>query len=167
MARPTKTGLDYFALDVCFTDTDDCIDLLEAEHGLVGFAMLIKLWQKIYANGYYICWNDDAVMLFARKVNETTNKVSSVINSAFRRKIFDRSAYKNFGVLTSRGIQRRYITTCAAAKRKHIIIDRRYLLVTDEKILGLITEITDLPSVENTQSKVNQKVNLPIFNNQV
>ena len=59
MARPLKTGLDYFPLDVSF---DDNIELLEAEEGLEGFAILIKLWQKIYSNGYYIEWNEDSLL---------------------------------------------------------------------------------------------------------
>ncbi len=64
MARPLKIGLDYFPLDVSF---DDNIELLEAEEGLEGFAILIKLWQKIYSNGYYIEWNDDCLLLFCKK----------------------------------------------------------------------------------------------------
>ena len=48
MARPSKIGLDYFPLDVT---VEDSIELLEAECGLSGFAILIKLWQKIYSQG--------------------------------------------------------------------------------------------------------------------
>ena len=51
MGRHQKKGLDYFPLDV---HMDNSVALLEVDHGLEGFAILIKLYQKIYADGYYI-----------------------------------------------------------------------------------------------------------------
>ena len=44
MARPVKQGLDYFALDV---KMDDETELIEAEHGHLGFFVLIKMFQKM------------------------------------------------------------------------------------------------------------------------
>jgi len=41
MARPQKNGLDYFPLDVDM-DQDDKIALIEAQHGVVGFAKTIN-----------------------------------------------------------------------------------------------------------------------------
>jgi hypothetical protein len=45
MARPKKIGLEYFPLDC---QMDDKVEMLEAEHGLEGFAVYVKLLQAIY-----------------------------------------------------------------------------------------------------------------------
>ena len=44
MARPFKSGIDYFPLDVL---PDDKFEILESEHGIKGFGVLIKLYQKV------------------------------------------------------------------------------------------------------------------------
>ncbi|MEN6312761.1 MAG: DUF4373 domain-containing protein [Clostridiaceae bacterium] len=156
MARPLKLGLDYFPLDVAF---DDNIELVEAEFGLEGFAILIKVWQKIYANGYFLNWNDDTALLFAKKINTEKTKITSVINACLLRSIFDKVLYERFGVLTSRGIQKRYIIACASSKRKNITMEAKYLLIED-RYKQLITEIipftqeeTAINSGESTQRK--------------
>ena len=41
MARPTKAGLDYFELDC---HMDEKVELIEAEFGLKGFAVIVKLY---------------------------------------------------------------------------------------------------------------------------
>ena len=57
MARPIKTGTDYFPLDV---ELDIKMDFVESRYGNDGFSTIIKLWQKIYAeNGYYCKWDND------------------------------------------------------------------------------------------------------------
>ena len=57
MARPLKEGVDYFSLD-CYMD--DKIKMIQAEFGLKGFAIVVKLWQTIYReNGKYCEWNEE------------------------------------------------------------------------------------------------------------
>lgn len=45
MARPKKIGLEYFPLDC---QMDDKVEILEAVHGLEGFAVYVKFLQAIY-----------------------------------------------------------------------------------------------------------------------
>ena len=45
MGRQIKEGLDYFDLSC---QMDDKIKLIQAEFGLKGFAVVVKLYQKIY-----------------------------------------------------------------------------------------------------------------------
>ena len=159
MARPLKTGLDYFPLDV---NIDDNIELIEAEHGIEGFAILIKLWQKIYANGYYIEWNEDMSLLFSRKINASVNMINDVINSCFKRNLFNKKMYFEHGILTSKGIQKRFITACSSSRRKNITFEKAYVLV-ETPYFELITEFTELTHEEtelnhdeSTQSKVKE-----------
>ena len=55
MARPLKTGLNYFPLDVDFFD-DPKIAAVTVEHGTKGQAAVIMLLCHIYRNGYYLEW---------------------------------------------------------------------------------------------------------------
>ncbi len=153
MARPHKTGLDYFPIDVYF---DEDIELLEAEQGLVGFAILIKLWQKIYANGYYMDSKEDNILLFSKKINTDINLVKSVINTCLRRNIFSNNIYEKYKILTSCGIQKRFITACSQSKRKTISLITELILVNSD-FIELITEQTTLNHEFSTQSKVKEK----------
>ena len=52
--RQNKVGLDYFELDC---QMEEKVRLIQAEYGLKGFAVFVKLLQKIYGErGYYCEW---------------------------------------------------------------------------------------------------------------
>jgi len=129
MARPVKKGLDFFPLDVAI---DDNLELLEAECGLEGFAIVIKLWQKIYSNSYFIEWKDDNALLFSKKINSELTTVNTVINTSLRRGLFDESLFNSHKILTSRGIQKRYKRICGDAKRANSDISRDHDLINKE-----------------------------------
>ena len=152
MGRPIKTGLTYFPMDV---NIDDNLELLEAEHGLVGFAIIVKIWQKIYSNGYYIEWDDDNVLLFSKRINTEIITVNSVINTCFKRNLLDKKMFEKYKILTSTGIQKRYFEACRASKRINITAIEQYLLVNSE-FTGVISELTQINSEFSTQSKVKE-----------
>lgn len=125
MARPNKQGIDYFSLDVVL---DDKFELFEAEHGLKGFAFLIKLFQKIYeSNGYFYSWTEDEQLLFAKRINVDINLINEYINSAIKREIFNKEMYETYKILTSRGIQKRFLE--AVKRRKQIEVRKEYFLI--------------------------------------
>lgn len=120
-----KTRLDWFKLDC---QCDDKIELIEAEFGLKGFAVIIKLYQRIYGGeGYYCEWNDDVALLFSRKIGLGCSVVSEIIQKSVQRGIFDRSMLENYGILTSHGIQKRYYE--CAGRRQFSKIRPEYALV--------------------------------------
>ncbi|WP_096201918.1 DUF4373 domain-containing protein [Bacillus sp. FJAT-45350] len=124
MARPQKNGLDYFALDVVMSDE---VELIEAEHGLEGFAILIKMFQKIYSHGYYHEWDEKQQILFSNKVSSDRNLVTTVIYDCIKWGIFNKELYEKYSVLTSKRIQNHYIS--AVYKRVNVEIVQEYLLV--------------------------------------
>lgn len=138
MARPTKTGLDYYPMD---TKMDDNMEILEAKHGISGFGVMVKLYQKIYAEGYYINWDEDNKILFSRRANVEIDFVDKVINTAFDREMFSRDKYEKYGILTGRGLQKRFFTACKIGKRKEIEAVKEYLCINGE-LTGVITELT-------------------------
>lgn len=107
MGRPTKRGLDYFPLDV---ELDTKLKLIKAEFGILGFGIIIRLFQYIYAeNGYYMEWSQDVALMFASNEQVGVNVVSEVVNACLKRGIFDQEKFNQFGILTSKGIQERYL----------------------------------------------------------
>lgn len=158
VARPIKQGLEYFPLDLVF---EDKIELIEAEFGLQGFAVVIKLYQKIYQNGYFAEWDDDVLMLYSLRINTEKTLVNSIITRCLERKIFDREIFNKYKVLTSNGIQKRYLKVCKDCKRKHVPFIKEYLLCNNSELIGVISEFTSINSEEtpvysafSTQSKV-------------
>lgn len=129
MPRPQKAGVEYFPLDV---ENDDKLDLIEAEFGLTGFAVIVKLYQRIYKLGYYCEWNDEVALLFGKRLGTGGKAVSEIVSAAIRRSLFDEEIYRKYGVLTSRGIQKRYFEI--VARRKNVEVEQRYLLVSRDLI---------------------------------
>ena len=128
MARTIKKGLDYFPLDV---QVEDKIKLIEAKHGLKGFGLLIKLYQKIYSNGYYIEWEDKNALLFSNEVNVDINYLNDVINDCLSWNVFNKRLHEKYSILTSHGIQVRYKE--ATYRRKKVkMIEQFNLLAKDE-----------------------------------
>lgn len=119
-----KSGIDYFPLDVRL---DTKFELIEAEFGLTGFAVIVKLFQMIYGEqGYYGEWTNEVALLFSRKVGLGGNAVSEIVDAAIRRGIFDKTLYDKYQVLTSIGIQERYFEI--VSRRKNVKVKKEYLL---------------------------------------
>ena len=158
MARTLKPSIDYFPLNCHMNDS---MNLIQANFGLIGFAVVIKLWQKIYSGkGYYIEWDNDVALLFAHEHGAGVNVVKEIVLACLSKGIFDRGLYEQYGILTSEGIQARYAE--ATAKRRFVLADSRYLLIPPPKnwvLDGNSVPIDDFSEVcdgTNTQSKENK-----------
>ncbi len=126
MSRPLKVGIEYFPLDVHMNDS---MKLIEAEFGLKGFAIVVKLWQKIYSGqGYYCEWTNEVELLFKHDIGIVPgdNSVSEIVNACIKRGIFDKRLYETYGILTSIGIQKRYFKI--TGRRQDTDVKSEYLL---------------------------------------
>ena len=124
MGRHIKEGLDYFPVELSL---DDKWELVESKHGLEGFAILIKLLQRIYQYGYYTRWGERERLIFSNKINVDINRLMSFIDDCISFEIFDKTIFENYQILTSRGIQKRYFA--AVIRRKQITICKKILLI--------------------------------------
>ncbi|UNC91669.1 DUF4373 domain-containing protein [Candidatus Contubernalis alkaliaceticus] len=157
MARPNKQGLDYFPLDVHLCKK---FKFIEMKYGIAGFSIVVKLYQYIYANGYYVDWDDDTCLLFSDDIKADYSMVLDVIKECLARGIFDKTLFDKYSILTSSGIQKRYQEI--VRRRKDVEVISEYLLID-----GSFGVIVDTMSAEckydeskSTQSKVNKsKVN--------
>ena len=126
-----KEGLDFVPLDCRL---DEKFELIEAEFGIKGFAVIVKLFQRIYGgHGYYCEWNEDIAFLFAKQNSLSSNGASNnliheIVSASIRRGIFDKEVFEKYGILTSKGIQKRYLE--ATARRKNVNLEKQYLLLS-------------------------------------
>lgn len=158
MARPLKFGLDYFPMNVDFFD-DDKIQFVASRFHEKGELIAVKLLCKIFKSGYYITWNEDVALLFAKGAgnNITHSLANDVVNELVKRDFFHKGLFERFAILTSNGIQRRYENVCIGGKRKHWEIEEKYdvRLFTPE-LTELTTVETEQTNVESTQRKVKE-----------
>jgi hypothetical protein len=160
MSRPLKEGLDYFPLDVDFFE-DEKIEYVSARFDEKGELIVIKLLCKIYRNGYYVAWDEDAATIFSKRAgrNIAPSLANDVVNELVKRGFFEGSIFNSFGILTSQGIQRRFIKAAADRKDIEVIRDIWLLEGTPKK-----ARIVDL-KVNRRETPVNSpenSVNHPI-----
>ncbi|AYJ45921.1 DUF4373 domain-containing protein [Enterococcus casseliflavus] len=129
MARPTKKGLDYFPLDVDFLSDLKIRRIIKA-CGKEAVHILVALLANIYRDeGYYVLWDDDLAFLVADEVGTKEGTVEELVRKAVQVKFFDKDIFDKYSVLTSKGIQNRYIL--ATKERKKVELEFKYLLTNE------------------------------------
>lgn len=127
MARPTAKGVEYFPLNVNFIN-DLKVRKLLLSCGAEAIAVLIYLLSTIYKDeGYYVEIHEDEIDLIALDVNVTPEFVLEVINKACEVRLFDVNLYNNFNILTSKGIQERYLKI--TERRKNSVVITQFNLI--------------------------------------
>ena len=153
MARPTKTGLEYFPLDVDM-DQDDKLFFIEAKHGLIGFAVVVRLLMLIYKDGYYKQYTEDKeAFMLAKRLSVEVNVLNNIINDCINEDIFNKKLFEQYGILTSRGIQKRYLEACA--RRKEVNIFKEYCLIDPKNYKNLVFEYINPVIVDINPDKCN------------
>lgn len=159
MARPTKTGLDYFPFDVDFF-ADEKIAAISGEFGIKGEITVVKLLCAVYRNGYFILWNEPLKYKLLRDLPGVSPElIDQIVNRLVRWGFFDEGLFDSVKVLTSRGIQKRYFSIT----RRRNTTDGSYILISDVKnevsddkkevIDDKNTGATELLTTKTTQSK--------------
>lgn len=129
MARPTKKGLDYFPLDVDFLSDLKVRRIIKA-CGKEAVHILLALLANVYRDeGYYVLWDEDLAFLVADEVGAKEGTVEELVKKAVQVKFFDKDIFDKYSVLTSKGIQNRYIL--ATKERKKVELEFKYLLTNE------------------------------------
>ena len=127
MARPTAKGVEYFPLNVNFIN-DLKVRKLLLSCGAESIAVLIYLLSTIYKDeGYFVEIHEDEIDLIALDVNVTPEFVLEVIKKACEVRFFDVNLYNNFNILTSKGIQERYLKI--TERRKNSVVITQFNLI--------------------------------------
>ena len=155
MARPLKDGVDYFPKDTDFYG-DDKVRLLRAEFQSKGMYLLDYLLCDLYGkNGYFIKWGKDKCYLVSDGAGCgcAPNFVEEFVNRCVACSFFDERVFNVFGVLTSSGIQRRYIRMFNSRPDIPMIKEYWLLDVNDKKDVpkGALDKLT-FKSIKSTDN---------------
>lgn len=137
MARPIQKGLAYFPLDTDFFDNDKLFDI-QNEFGPLGEVIYLRILCLIYKNGYYYEFSsmDKLCALLIKSIgNRWTRGKSSVEQVILRLAECNllSSELVRSGVLTSVGVQRRYLKV---TERRRINTEKYWLLSDFQKESG-------------------------------
>lgn len=158
MARPIAKGVDYFPLNVGFL-SDIKIRKIMMAHGASSIAVIIYILTNIYKDeGYFMKVTDDEINLIAFDTRTSVEMVASVIEKACEVDLFSAEMYKQHQILTSKGIQSRYIKI--TERRKKPMLLTAYCLHDDYNNsvnVDIMSTETQLMSAEMQQSKVKER----------
>lgn len=133
MGRNNKISLQYFPVDATILH-DTKIRRLTRKYPR-GVEFYIYLLSAIYSDkGYYLPVDEETVFDIADDMRMEEAEVAEMMDFCLDEKIglFERKLRDRHGILTSRGIQKRYLETMRQLKRK-VTIDPEFLLVDDEQ----------------------------------
>lgn len=157
MARQGKVGIDYFSHDVDMLN-DRKVKLLKAKHGLIGYAVYLRLLEELYRDkGYYLLVDDDFNILFADDNNLDYDVYILILNECIEQKLFNTELFDKYNILSSERVQTNYLA--ATERRKTVDMYKEYLLIDllDDDIKSDNVNILILNENIGTQSK--KKVN--------
>lgn len=156
MARPLKQGLDYFPLDVGFLQ-DMKVRRIIKSCGASAISVLIWLLGSCYRDeGYYIWWTEDLPFIVADEIGVTEGCVQEVVKRALHVGFFDASMKEKHGILTSAGIQKRFLEV--TSRRKAAFLRRDFALISvnvDNNSINVCNNSINVYS--NEQSKVKKR----------
>ena len=153
--RPTKQGIDYFPMDGGFF-TDVKIRKISRACGSQSTSILICLLCNIYKDeGYYILWDEDLPFVIADTVGVSEGAVKEVLIKSLQVGFFDQELYEKYKILTSSGIQKRFLL--ATYQRKETTIIPEYLINCANNSINCT--INSINHSDNEQSKSKVKVN--------
>ena len=133
MARPKKTGLDYFPFDADFF-TDTKIRAVKAHYGVEGISLYIYCLCEIYPKGFFCCADEDFCDCAAADLGLTDERVAEILQFFCRKSLFDGRLFQERGVLTSAAVQSRFQEACKSFHREFTVDGTLWLLPPEETL---------------------------------
>lgn len=166
MARPIKVNLDFFPFDVKFF-ADEKLDDVQNEYGPLGEAIYLRLLCFIYGNkGYYYEFEtlDKVANRIIRSIGNrwVRNKeyVIKVISYLAECNLFSKELMRN-NILTSVGIQRRYVYVMGKILKRQVRIKKYNLL--EKTVFDNGLEIVPENEVNSEETGVNSEETTGLF----
>lgn len=158
MSRPQKKGIDYYSMDATFL-SDRKIRRILRKCGYESAAILVSLLGFIYrGEGYYVVVDDELFYDIEEELKGVPDdKIKEVIQCAVDCNLFDEKFYNSDNILTSAGIQRRYLE--ATKRRKNSGIHSYCILNVDNNGVNVCKNSINADNngvnvCKSTQSKV-------------
>lgn len=159
MARPIKQGLSYFPFDVSFF-SDRKVRKIIRGCGPGSPTILICLLCNIYEDqGYYILWDEELPFDIADTVGVSEGAVKELIKKAVDVDFFDKEMFEKEHILTSRGIQNRFIES--TRKRKDVTIKKEYWIISgDNSVNDVNNPVNDVNNEQRKEKKSKESLSL-------
>lgn len=128
MARQIKQGIDYYPMDVNFLNDIKVRKVLRG-CGAQSMAVILYLLGNIYRDeGYYMRWDDEEdPFLVSDVVGVSEGAVRETIKKSLQVEFFDSKLFEKESILTSKGIQQRFME--ATVRRISVNIKAAYWLL--------------------------------------
>lgn len=129
MARPIKESLTYFPLHADFF-SDRKIKRLLKMFGGKGVTIYIFVLCEVYRNnGYFLQYDKFYLSDIADALGAGFNKnlVFDAISFCLNTGLFDKSIFDSYGILTSKGIQKRYLSAKESSAKRSYNLDELFL----------------------------------------
>lgn len=173
MARQIKQGIDYYPMDVNFLNDIKVRKVLRG-CGAQSMAVILFLLGNIYRDeGYYMRWDDEEdPFLVSDVVGVSEGAVRETIKKSLQVEFFDSKLFEKESILTSKGIQERFME--ATVRRISVNIKAAYWLLDKtganmvvEKINVYRNSITVDNNSKNVDDNQQSKVKESKVNNNI
>ncbi|WP_394749557.1 DUF4373 domain-containing protein [Spongiimicrobium salis] len=165
MARPEKTGLDYYTMKTDIFLNRKVRRLLK-HFGAQGYLIYNYLLTEIYRDkGYFLSWDDDTAFDVSDTLNLKESLIGEVVGYCCNVGLFNKELRTSENILTTKNIQEFWINVSKQANRKCSEVEVRYSLIdvggTPNEEESTLTrqestpngQETSLKGEESTQSK--------------
>ena len=124
--------------------------------GAAAPVILIGLFSNIYKDyGYYLTWDGDMPFLIADEVGISEGTVDEAVKKALQVGLFNENLFKQYSILTSKGIQARFVKATERRKEVKMLADY-YLLDSVPEHICVVNAGNNFKIADsNQQSKVN------------
>ena len=123
---------------------------------MAGIAAYLYLLGDIYAHSFYVEISDDYLWELAEYLEIDEDKAKEIIATMVEVRLFDRKLYEQYAILSSKGIQLRYLSAKGKSALSYLLANKALFLLENDPNVAVIGEKTpengDL-SPKNTEKK--------------
>ena len=149
-------GLLYFPVDIHFLESDTML-LLANDYGLEATSIVMHLLSRIYANGYYIQWDERRCKVFASSLptKVSPKKIMRIVEILLADGFLDKTQYETNHILTSQEIQNSYVIV-TKKRKKMPPIDPKFIV--NSELLPKKCELTEFNGIDNKSQNDSQPI---------
>jgi hypothetical protein len=158
MGRSKKIGLDYFPFDIGLFHDIKVRKLVKYQSGkaITVYAYLLCL---IYENGYYMQWDKELPFVCSECTGFEEVYILETLHCCLSVGLFDKDLYEQYGILTSAGIQSRWLHIMKSAKR--VVQISQYWLLGGDEPDNAVDEQPDVAETKEEKPKPSKRRGRP------
>lgn len=140
--RPKTLGLKYYPLHASIfsskkmSDAEDILDPTgEAPHKrLLMDKFVTRFFSEIFSRGYFMPWNDEEEAAMCGRIGNGVNRLflKLYLNAMLASGILNVDMYRKYNILTSRGIQQKWLEISKLINRHKPTIEEEYFIPSDK-----------------------------------